>query len=133
MGNVAVQAAGELAATQHLQQIPARFGQDKAPGELLAHGEDNRGDIDGGDIDGDDIDGGDIDGGKRHVHGIHPHPDRRSGYPAPVQEAVNELLAEAEDRGGPPPREQLRERHRLLLRGPGLLRHPPAQSVTAAL
>ncbi|MEU1371417.1 hypothetical protein ABZ454_35550 [Streptomyces sp. NPDC005803] len=119
MGDVVVQAAGVLAAAQRFQQVPARFGQDVAPGELLAHGEDDH---------------GDVDVGERHVHGgIHPRPDRRSGCPAPVQEAVDELLAEAEDRGGAPPCEQLRERLRLLLRGPGLLRRPPAQAVTAAL
>ncbi|MFD0396198.1 hypothetical protein ACFQ3Z_44875 [Streptomyces nogalater] len=62
-GDVVVQAARELAAAQGLQQVPARFGQDVAAGEPAAHGEDDR---------------GDVDGGERGVdHRVHPGPDRR--------------------------------------------------------
>ncbi|MFJ6054620.1 hypothetical protein [Streptomyces sp. NPDC092307] len=53
------------AAAQGLQQVPARFGQDVAAGVDVAHGEDDR---------------GDVDDGERGVHArLHPGTDRRPG------------------------------------------------------
>lgn len=69
--DVVVQAARELKAAQGLQQVPAGFGQDVAAGEGAAHGEDDR---------------GDVNGGERGVHPrAHPVPDRLPGRAAPLQ------------------------------------------------
>ncbi|MDF4248781.1 hypothetical protein [Streptomyces sp. WMMB303] len=119
VGDVVVRAAGELAAAERLQQESAGFGQDVPPGELAAHGGDDR---------------GDVDGGERYVHGrIHPGADRRPCLPAPVQESVDDLPAEAQDRGGLPPGKHLGEWLRVLLRGPWLLGGLRGRCVVAAL
>jgi hypothetical protein len=67
-------------------------------------------------------DGGDIDSGERSVHHrADPCPDRCTRRAATLNEPVNHLLAEREERGRPPPREQLLQRARGLLLGAGVL------------
>jgi hypothetical protein len=46
--SVTVDAGRVGAAAEGLHQVPSRFGQDVAAGEDLAHGEGDRGDVDGG-------------------------------------------------------------------------------------
>ncbi|MFE2046394.1 hypothetical protein ACFXAZ_36840, partial [Streptomyces sp. NPDC059477] len=114
-----VQAARELLAAQSLQQVPAGLGQDMAAGELPADGEDDR---------------GDIDGGERGVHHrVHPGADRRPRRTAALKEPVDHLPAEPPERGSPPPREQLLQRARGLLRRAGVLRRLPPQTVPGLL
>jgi hypothetical protein len=114
--DVVVQAPRELLAAQGLQQVPAGFGQDVAAGEFAADGGDDRGDVDGGEYD---------------VHArIHPGPDRRA---AALNEPVDHLLARLQQRGRPPPREQLLQRARSLLLRAGVLRRLPPEAVAGAL
>ncbi|SEC05155.1 hypothetical protein SAMN05216532_0312 [Streptomyces sp. 2231.1] len=114
-----VQAARELLATQGLQQVPTVFGRDVAAGELTADGGDDRGNVDGGEY-------------GVHVR-IHPGPDRRARRAAALNEPVDHLLAKLQQRGRPPPREQLLQRARSFLLRAGVLRRLPPEAVAGAL